>query len=222
MLVRLLLMAVCLVVSIDGVQASDAIVKNGDFENTDNGRPTGWEALGPDVAVKPFAATGWNLTETVFNAGEYKVVRVWVGIDGGTGTIWFDNVTIEESEFSPQPIINQSFEEGDAKTLTGWIQDPQDGSRVLRDTSVWTRFSGQEFGSGASSRFTSPDGKRSRIGQDVPIVGRDEPNRDFVLSFHWRTEDLHGDVYAGVQGIKADGQLGRLLLVTPLPPQISS
>jgi len=145
-----------------------------------------------------------------------------------------------EIGFSRLEIVNRSFEEGDANTLTGWGQDAP-GERTFRDTTVWTRFPGQPEGSGASARVTSSDGKMTRIWQ---YFGREqfkrlwdtsggtssqypfgpcERNTDYVLSFRWRSEALDGDLYVEACGIEPDGELGRTLPVTPLarlfPPE---
>jgi len=197
--------------------ASGAVVENGGFESVRNGRPVGWQALGPGVSVKLFASSGWSRAERVLNIADYKAIRVCLGVHRGTGTVWFDNVRVEESEFSPLTIVNRSFEEGDAKTLEGWSQEAP-GRRTFRDTTVWTRFPGQKFGRGASARVTSPDGKRTRIWQEVPIVGRGEPNVDYVLTFDWRAVDLKGEVYVEVYGLESNGDLGRSLPLTPLSP----
>jgi len=208
---RHLLLAICLVVTIGGVQAWDAVVKNGGFEKTSDGQPVGWKSLGSGITVKPFVSAGWNRTEMTFNSAQYEVIRVYLGIHRGTGTVWLDNVRIDESTCSNLKVVNPSFEEGDAKTLTGWFQDAP-GERTFRDTTVWTRFPGQGFGSGASARVTSPDGDRTRIWQDfgteqfkrlwdVPggtssqyPIDPCEPNTDYVLSFAWRAEDFNGQL----------------------------
>jgi len=199
------------------IPACAARVENGDFESAREGQPVGWEAVGPGVAVKPFASVVWSRGERIFNSAEYEVIRVYLGIQGGAGTVWFDNVGIEESSFSKLTIVNRSFEEGDANTLTGWGQDAP-GERTFRDTTVWTRFPGQGFGSGASARVTSPDGNVTRIWQDISVGGRGKPNTDYVLSFSWQAEDLDGDVYAQVYGIEPNGELGRAFPMTVLPP----
>ncbi len=176
----------------------------------------------------------------MFNSGEYSALRVYLGIQGGTGTVWFDNVRLDESQFSRLTIVNPSFEEGEANILTGWGQDAP-GERTFRDTTVWTRFPGQPEGSGASARVTSSDGKMTRIWQDFGReqfkrlwdtpggtssqypFGPCEPNTDYVLSFRWRAEALDGDLYVEAYGIEPDGELGRTLPVTPLarlfPPE---
>ena len=199
------------------LSVSARAVDNGGFESAANGGLRGWEASGSGVSVKPFASTLWSRTETVFNIAEYKTVRVYLGLRGGSGSVWFDNVRVEESEFSTLSVTNWSFEEGDADALSGWGQDAP-GERTFRDTSVWTRFPGQGFGSGASARVTSAHGGWARIWQDVAIVGRGEPNVDYVLSFSWRAKDLSGDIHVGVYGVEKGGGLGRALPATPLVP----
>jgi hypothetical protein len=204
------------------VISSAASVENGNFESARDGQPVGWKALGSGVSVKSFTREGWKQGELLFNSGEYNVIRVYLGIQGGTGTIWFDNVDIDESTSSRLVVANKSFEEGDANTLAGWDQDSA-GERTVRDTSVWTRFPGQGFGSGASARVTGTDGKRARIWQDVGGKRSKEypfrpgkPNTDYVISFEWRAEDLKGELYVEVYGVEADGKLGRALPNKPL------
>ena len=201
--------------------ASAATLQNGDFAKGKDGRPEGWEALGTGVSLKS-AGSLWTRTETVFNIADYKTVRIHLGVHRGAGTVWFDNVRVEESEFAPLTITNKSFEEGDAKTLPGWGQDAP-GERTFRDTSVWTRFPGQGFGSGASARVTSPDGKPTRMWQDVAIVGRGEPDVDYVLSVAWRAEDLQGEPLFEVSGLKPGRAPDRALpgrrLPVPFPPE---
>jgi hypothetical protein len=198
------------------VTAAPAVaLDNGDFEKGGRDLPAGWKIEGSGVSVEPVAQAVWSRRHMIFNAGEYSRVRVWLGIKGGAGSMWFDNVRLEESEFSNQIITNRSFEEGDAKTITGWLQDPPNGS--ARDTTRWERFPGQAEGKGASARVTSADGTKSRIGQDIRILGRNELNREFVLSFDWRAEQLKGQLSVEVYGIGADGQVGRQLAVAPLP-----
>jgi hypothetical protein len=206
--------------AISGGAASGATMENGDFEKNREGEPAGWKVLGPGVSVQPVASAVWNHSQMTFNVGQYKRVRLWLGIEGGSGSVWFDNARIEESEFSTQTIGNPSFEEGGSNTIAGWMQDPTNSSS--RDTTQGVRFPGQE-GSGASARVTSPDGTKSRIGQDIRIVGRNEPNREFVLSFDWREESTQGHFVVEVYGLEPDGTVGRLLPITPLdtmfPPE---
>jgi len=209
MVARLVLLAMT-----GGVVVSGAALENGNFEQNHEGDPAGWKVLGPGVSVKPAAGTVWNRGQMVFNSGAYKRVRIWLGMEGGAGSVWFDNVRMEESEFSTQIIANPSFEEGESDVIKGWMQEPANGSS--RDTTRWERFPGQAEGKGASARVTSPDGTRSRIGQDVRIHGRNEPNREFVLSFDWRAEAPDAHLVTEVYGIEADGQVGPLLPVTPL------
>src|SRR5690349_14822857 len=111
------------------VTAAPAVaLDNGDFEKGGRDLPAGWKIEGSGVSVEPVAQAVWSRRHMIFNAGEYSRVRVWLGIKGGAGSMWFDNVRLEESEFSNQIITNRSFEEGDAKTITGWMQDPPNGS----------------------------------------------------------------------------------------------
>lgn len=195
------------------VKAFGGTIANGDFENSHEGQPVGWQVLGSGACVKPFTSAVWHHAEMVFNSGEYGRIRLWLGIQAGSGTIWYDNVDIRESEFSVQNIVNRSFEKGDGKSISGWVQDPGDGS--VRDTTRWVRFPGQE-GNGASARVTSLNGKKSLIGQDIQILGRWATNREFVLSFDWRTEEAKRQPFAEVYGLDDSGGVGRLLRTTPL------
>ena len=216
---KVLLLAGLFLKSTGDIAASGATLENGNFEKSPEGQPTGWEIVGSGVSVKPFSSAVWTRYRFVFNSAEYPRVRIWLGMKGGTGAVWFDNVRVEESEFSNQTITNRSFEEGDAKTITGWIQDPPNGS--IRDTTHYERFPGQAEGSGASARVTSADGKPSRIGQDIRIVGRKELNREFVLSFDCRLENMEGPPSVEVIGVGEDGQLGRSLPLTPYPSRFA-
>ena len=229
MIGRLLLVAVCFEASLGRVANSAPTLSNGSFEKTLDGRPVDWELLGPGVTVKPFTSAAWKHSELVVNSAEYNVIRVFLGVQKGTGIVWFDNVAVDESDHSRLVVVNMSFEEGDANTLTGWGQDGA-GDRSFRDTTTWARFPGQAFGSGASARVVGSDGSRNRIWQDV---GRDRgkkypfrpgvPNSDYVISFDWRAEDLQGEVLVEAYGVEADGQLGRALPIRPLatrfPPE---
>jgi hypothetical protein len=219
------------------IAVSGATVENGNFEKSQDGPPADWKILGSGVSVEPFVSAGWNHAERIFNGGNYKTIRVCLGIQGSAGTVWFDNVHLGQSSFSPLKVANFSFEEGAGTTLSGWGQDDA-GVRTFRDTNLWTRFPGQGFGSGASARVSSADGKTARIWQDIPIAGRGEthvdyslpiagnlgePNTDYVISFDWRAKGPSSEVCFKAYGAKEDGQPGRELsnktIASQFPPE---
>jgi hypothetical protein len=218
----LLLSAAGVLASTASIAMSAPTIANGNFEKAADGRPLDWQPLGPGVTVKPFVNAGWKHGEYKINSAKFSIVRIYVGIQSGIGTIWLDNVCVDQATTSRLVVRNGSFEESNADAIAAWNKDAGD-VQAIRDTSKWAPYPGQLSNNGASARFLGEVGKKTRIWQDVGAVKGEKypfdlgkPNTDYVISFDWYAEDFTGDLCIQAYGVKSDGQLGPALPIGPL------
>jgi len=130
--------------------------------------------------------TDWERRRLVFHSGEGRSLTIYLRIQTGTGTAWFDNVSC-----AALPMVefdNGGFEKSAGDALEGWEQDGPG-----RTTFVEDRRAG---------------GKCLRITRETPGAGRAwqtiycEPDRDYVLEVDMKTEAGEGfrayfEVYGG-------------------------
>ncbi|MEA3401817.1 MAG: glycoside hydrolase family 20 zincin-like fold domain-containing protein [Armatimonadota bacterium] len=168
-----------------------------DFEEARRPQDSGWrvEEDGGWIAIRGLG--GLQRLSTEFNSREYSTLQVYLRIQHGTGTVWFDEVQI-----SGLQVRNAGFEEAEGNRLVGWAQDD------VGETIFWD---GQRAIAGrASARITKTQAAgHRRIYQNVAC----EPNTDYRLEVWARSEDLDGSAYAEVYGIE-DSALGANLTHT--------
>lgn len=170
-------------------------LRNGNFEQVADHRFAFWEQSDAGVTIfdQP-GAEGYHERIT-FHTGEYTHLRLYLRIQWGTGSVWFDHLRAPGLELQ-----NPSFEEVRADGgLQGWGQDNVNQ----------TIFSSEEWASdGVRSlliRHIEPG--VSRVWQDFQA----QPNTDYVIEFDLRNQELVGDAYGEVYGMTPDGGHGPIL-----------
>ncbi|MGC9318821.1 MAG: glycoside hydrolase family 20 zincin-like fold domain-containing protein [Armatimonadota bacterium] len=169
-----------------------------DFEEARRPQDSGWriEQDGGWIGIRRLG--GLQRLTTEFNSRQYSAVQIYLRIQRGTGTVWFDEV-----QLSGLQVRNPGFEEGEGNRLAGWAQDDV-GEAIFWDTE-------HAIVGRASARITKTyvPGQR-RIYQTVAC----EPDTNYRLEVWAKSEDLDGSAYAEVYGIE-DGSLGAHLAYTP-------
>jgi len=165
-----------------------------DFENVRSLQDSAWTVHSADGWARIQSLTGPQRLVTDFNSRDYSTIRLYLRIQHGAGTVWFDNPDIDGLH-----IDNANFAEQDGNRITGWGQDN------IGKTIFWDG----DHGAGAGSlRIThkEPLGM-SRVYQNIAC----EPNTDYRLEVWADAEDLKGTAYAEVYGVNEDGSLGAQL-----------
>ncbi len=166
------------------------------FEHVGSLEQSAWRVEG-DGWVRVRTLGGPQRLVMNFNSGEYSTIRVYLRIQRGTGTVWFDNVEIDGLR-----IENADFSEHDGHRILGWRQDD------VGETIFWDGEHGLGAGSVRLSR-TNPNGM-SRVYQDLQC----EPKTDYRLEVWTDSQGLEGSAYAEIYGV-AGGSLGTRLGATP-------
>lgn len=106
-----------------------------DFEDIAGPQPAEWHVDSERGWASVKQLGGWQLLKMDFNSGQYRTIRVYLRIQTGTGTVFFDNLTIEDLE-----ITNADFSQAQGNRLSGWGQDD------VGETIFWSPSSGRGRG----------------------------------------------------------------------------
>ena len=68
-------------------------IRNSGFEEWAEGDPTAWRVEAVKAEVRATARPGWRRLTRTFHTGPYRKLRIYVRMQSGTGTVWFDDVT---------------------------------------------------------------------------------------------------------------------------------
>ncbi len=168
-----------------------------DFEEMPGSRLTGWTVETEDGSARVRRVGGAESLVMDFDSGEYETIRVYLRLQRGTGTVWFDEVRIDGLT-----IANAGFDQAEGNRLTGWGQDD------VGEAIFWDPDHGR--GDGCLRITRTAPGSQRRVWQNIPC----EPKTKYRLTVWADQENLRGEAYAEVYGIKAGG-LGRHLDSTP-------
>lgn len=165
-------------------------VLNGDFEAEG---AAAWETFGANVSVQRLAPPGWTRYGSEFDSRGYRQLRIYLRIQRGTGTVWFDEVSVGRLRLE-----NAGFEQAEGDDIARWEQDNV-GETVFADNA------GAADGAHCV-RLEQPTSRVSRIWQDFEC----EPNTTYEASVWIRTAGFSGDAYAEIYGL-TDGELGEIV-----------
>ncbi|MBD3293483.1 MAG: hypothetical protein GF393_11205 [Armatimonadia bacterium] len=188
---RKLTVIACMIAVTATLGAADVWLDEG-FEDVRSIEESAWKVDDSAGWARVRSIGGPQRLVAAFNSRGYSTARVYVRIQRGSGTVWFDNVDIDGLH-----IDNANFSEHDGNRITGWGQDN------IGKTIFWDG----DHGSG-SVRIThkKPLGM-SRVFQNVEC----EPNTDYRLEVWADSEDLQGTAYTEVYGVNPGGGLGAQL-----------
>ena len=162
-----------------------------DFES---GALEGWKGFGDSAEAKTTASGDWRKINAAFNSGEYEMLRPYIRIQSGVGTVWFD-----KAEISGIELKNPSFEqvEGEGDKIAGWAQDNV-GRTIFSENKI--TIDGKR-----GVRIHQIEDGMSRLWQDVKC----RPKTEYTFSVWIRTSRLEGNAYGEIYGMNPDGSHGR-------------
>ncbi|MFO8081638.1 MAG: glycoside hydrolase family 20 zincin-like fold domain-containing protein [Armatimonadota bacterium] len=172
-----------------------------DFEDSRSIEDSAWEIDDAEGWARVRSSSGPQRLVTTFNSRDYDTIRVYLRIQRGTGTIWFNSASIDGLR-----IENARFREHDGDRITGWAQDD------IGETIFWDGDYGMGGGAIRITR-TNPDGM-SRVFQDIEC----EPNTEYRLEVWADSEDLEGSAYAEIYGVADDSLGGHLAATSKIRP----
>ncbi|MFW5868402.1 MAG: glycoside hydrolase family 20 zincin-like fold domain-containing protein [Armatimonadota bacterium] len=186
---RRFMIAACTIAVTATLATADAWLAE-DFEDVRSIEDSAWTVDDAEGWARVRGLGGPQRLVANFNSRDYSTVRVYLRIQRGTGTVWFDNVDIDGLS-----IENANFSEHDAHRISGWRQDDV-GRNIFWD---------EKGILGGSVRITQTDPEEmSRVYQNAEC----EPNTEYRLEVWAASEDLRGTAYAEVYGVNEGGDLG--------------
>jgi hypothetical protein len=181
---RRLLVIACTIAVTTTLAAADGWLDEG-FEDIRSLEETGWEVDDSGGWLSVRSLDGPQRLVANFNSRGYSTIRVYLRIQRGIGTAWFDNVSIDGLR-----VRNANFAEHDGHDITHWQQDN------VGKTIFWDPHHGSGVG---CVRITHPRPLgMSRVFQDIEC----EPNTDYRLEVWGDGEEMHGAAYAEVYGVE--------------------
>jgi hypothetical protein len=172
-------------------QADENMLANGDFGDSDSGRPGKWTLKVESATVSAEQVGGrWYPNAFTFNSGMHDRIRIgFYMAPGANGSVWIDNIHSQP----PLTIVNPSFEDVDDKgSFIGWTMTNPGTLSAATDRAF----------TGARSlliKYKAAEPHPSRIIQYVKVM----PNTNYKISFDVYLGDdflgaLRPNIYAGI------------------------